>query len=168
MSNAEKLAQQAGDRVREVIAEAERQAAEIVERAEQEASRIRERAEAEAREKLERARRALSELVGETPDPRPPEPTPEPPTPRPDPTPPPEPMPEPPTATEPEPPSAADGAAGIPSSSNGGDDSAARLVAMKMALDGREREQIAAELDSKFGASNRAALLDDVLARAGR
>jgi cell division septum initiation protein DivIVA len=160
MGNAEELARQAGDRVREVIADAERQAAEILERAEQEAAHIRERAEAEARDKLERARRALSELAGETPDPRPPAPAPEPPTPRPDPSPPPEPT--------PEPPSAVDGAASVPSASNGGDDSAARLVAMKMALDGSGREQIAAELDAKFGASDRAALLDDVLARAGR
>ncbi len=37
-----------------------------------------------------------------------------------------------------------------------------------MALDGSDRERIAAELDSKFGASDRGALLDDVLARAGR
>ena len=66
----------------------------------------------------------------------------------------------------PEPPSAVDGAASVPSASNGGDDSQ-RLVAMKMALDGSGREQIAAELDAKFGASDRAALLD-VLARAGR
>ena len=157
MSNAEELARQAGERVREVIAEAERHAAEIVERAEQEAAHIRERAEAEARDKLERARRALSELAGETPDPRPPDPAPQPPT---DPIPPPEPA--------PEPPSAVDGPASVPASSNGGDDSAARLVAMKMALDGSDREQIAAELDSKFGASDRGALLDDVLARAGR
>jgi hypothetical protein len=169
MSNAEELARQAGDRVREVIAEAERQAAEIVERAEQEAGHIRERAEAEARDKLERARRALSELAGETPDPRPPQPVPEPPTPRPDPTPPaPEPTPEPPTAVDPEPPSAVDGAATVPSASNGGDDSAARLVAMKMALDGSERERIAAELNSKFGSADRDSLLDDVLSRAGR
>jgi hypothetical protein len=157
---AEELAQQAAERVREVIADAERQASEIVKRAEDEAAHIRERAESEAREKLERARRALSELAGETPDPRPPAPTPEPPTPRPDPTPPAEPV--------PEPPSAADGAASVPASGNGGDDSAARLVAMKMALDGSDRAQIEAELDSKFGASDRGALLDDVLARAGR
>jgi hypothetical protein len=67
---------------------------------------------------------------------------------------------------EPEPPSAADGAAGLPA--NGADDSAARLVAMKMALDGGSREQIAAELETRFGASDRSALLDDVLTRAGR
>jgi hypothetical protein len=167
MSTSEKLAQQAADGVRALIADAERKAAEIVERAEQEADGIRERAESEAREKLDRARRALAELVddeapaAETPDPRPPMPTPQPPTPRPDPAPTPEP--------EPAPPSAADGAATVPATnSNGGDDSAARLVAMKMALDGKGREEITSELDSRFGASDRSALLDDVLARAGR
>ena len=39
---------------------------------------------------------------------------------------------------------------------------------MKMALDGSDREQIVAELDSKFGSADRSALLDDVLTRAGR
>jgi hypothetical protein len=39
---------------------------------------------------------------------------------------------------------------------------------MKLALDGKGREQIAAELDSRFGAGDRAGLLDDVLTRAGR
>ena len=47
-------------------------------------------------------------------------------------------------------------------------DSAARLVAMKMAIDGSSREEIEAELNSKFGAAERSALLDDVLSRAGR
>jgi hypothetical protein len=167
MSTSEQLAQQAADGVRALIADAERKAAEIVERAEQEASQIRERAESEAREKLDRARRALAELAGDespaadTPDPQPPMPTPEPPTPRPDPTPVPEP--------DPAPPSAADGPATAPATaSNGGDESAARLVAMKMALDGRGREEISSELDSRFGATDRSGLLDDVIARAGR
>lgn len=167
MSTSEQLAQQAADGVRALIADAERKAAEIVERAEQDAARIRDRAESEAREKLDRARRALAEPSGEdapaaeTPDPRPPMPTPEPPAPRPDPT--------PPTEPEPAPPSAADGPASVPApGSNGGDDSAARLVAMKMALDGKGREEISSELDSRFGASDRDGLLDDVLARAGR
>lgn len=156
--SAEELAQQAADRVREVVAEAERRAAEIVQRAESEASQIRERAEADAREKLERARRALSDLAGEAPAPPapdpappPPAPAPEPPAPAPDPTPPPEPVPEQPAAN-----------------SHASDDSAARLIAMKMALDGRGREEIEAELKQKLGDSDRGALLDDVLARAGK
>lgn len=46
---------------------------------------------------------------------------------------------------------------------------AARLVAMNRALEGAGREQIAADLESEFGAVEGVdALLDDVLARAGR
>ncbi len=55
----------------------------------------------------------------------------------------------------------------MPASGNG-DDAAARLTAMKMALDGSSRDEIASELESKFGAGDRGALLDDVLARAGK
>ena len=98
-----------------------------------------------------------------TPDPDPaptPPPVPEPtPPPVPEPTPPPVPEPRPPSEPEPTPP---------PEISVPGDDSAARLVAMKLAVDGRSREEIAAELDAKFGAADRAQVLDDVLARAGR
>ena len=39
---------------------------------------------------------------------------------------------------------------------------------MKLALDGSSRDEIEAELESKFGSGDRGALLDDVLARAGR
>jgi hypothetical protein len=64
----------------------------------------------------------------------------------------------PPTPTEEEPAAA----------SGNGDDAAERLVAMKMAVDGKDRAAIEAELESKFGARDRSALLDDVLSRAGR
>ncbi|MGZ5337713.1 MAG: hypothetical protein ACXWEF_06345 [Solirubrobacterales bacterium] len=70
------------------------------------------------------------------------------------------PVPEPTPPTEPEPtppPEAADG-----------DSGAARLVAMKLAVDGTSREEIASQLDAKFGSADRAAVLDEVLARAGR
>ncbi|MGH2957657.1 MAG: hypothetical protein ACRDL6_11760, partial [Solirubrobacterales bacterium] len=52
--------------------------------------------------------------------------------------------------------------------SGDGDDAAARLVAMKLAVDGKARDEIEAELAEKFGAGDRSALLDDVLARAGK
>ena len=39
---------------------------------------------------------------------------------------------------------------------------------MKLAVDGKGRDDIAAELDAKFGSADRGGLLDDVLARAGR
>lgn len=52
---------------------------------------------------------------------------------------------------------------------DGGDAGAARLVAMNMALDGAEREQIAARLSADFAALDGAeALVDEVLERAGR
>jgi hypothetical protein len=47
-------------------------------------------------------------------------------------------------------------------------DAAARLVAMKMAIDGSPRETIDGELAARFGSADRVALLDEVLARAGR
>ena len=145
----EELAQQAADRVRDVIAEAERRATEIVREAEREAELIRERARAE------------------TPDPRPPQPEPTPPVPHPDPTPTPgDPIPEPPSPEPAVPPATQATAA----ATNGAvaDDTAARLTAMKLAIDGKGRDEIASELESKFGAGDRRALLDDVLARAGR
>ena len=56
----------------------------------------------------------------------------------------------------------------MPAPSGNGDDAAARLTAMKLALDGSSRDEIEAELESKFGSGDRGALLDDVLARAGK
>ena len=182
--SAEELAKQAADRVREVIGEAERAAEKVIREAEAEAKRIVGAAEGEAhelRERTERARAALSDLIGGSNEPTTtgaarmasPEPpaaeTPEPPVPSPDPSPPPQPpTPEPPSPSpEPGPPSPPD--PGPQMASNGGaDDAGARLVAMKLALDGKGRDEIAAELEQKFGPGDRAALLDDVLARAGR
>jgi hypothetical protein len=151
---AEELAAQAAEAVRRTVAEAEAKAEEIVREAEVEAKRIRDEAEAEARERIDRARRALSELAGETPAP---EPDPEP-APQPQPTPAPEPAPDPAPQPQEHP---------TPGGVNG-DDAAARLVAMKLAVDGKGREAIEAELTERFGPGDRSALLDDVLARAGR
>jgi hypothetical protein len=156
-NRAEELAGQAAEAVRRTVAEAEEQAEQIVREAEAEAKRIRDEAEAEARERIDRARRALSELAGETPEPGPapdPEPAPEP---QPDPQ--PQPIPTP----DPEPPPQGPTAAGA-----NGDDAAARLVAMKLAVDGKGREEIEAELSARFGPGDRSGLLDDVLSRARR
>lgn len=158
MSAADEIAQRAAERVREAIAEAEQRAAEIVERAEVDAKAIRDKAENVAREQLERAQAALRELAGETPAAPAPDPTApdlEPPAPTSDSGPPDTPAPGPQISAE------ADAA-------GNGDDAAARLVAMKLALDGKNREEIEAELDEKFGSADRGALLDDVLARAGK
>jgi outer membrane biosynthesis protein TonB len=166
-NQAANLAADAAEAVRRIVAEAEERAAEIVREAEAEATRIRERAEVDANEGLESARHALDELRGrlegggdQVAPGRPPAeavpPTPPPPeaeTPAPEPV--PEPMPAPEPVPEPVPP-------------GNGDDAAARLMAMKLAIDGKGREEIAYELDAKFGAEDRTALLDDVLARAGK
>ena len=166
--HADDLAAQAAETVRRVIAEAEERAAEVLRNAESEAAkvrqaaeadagRIRERAEADARGQIEAAKRALDELGGtlvaaaseaipkaETPEPEP-EPAPEP-----------EPEPEPEPAPEPEPPAA------------NGDDAAERLVAMKLAVEGKDSAAIEAELVERFGPGDRSSLLRDVISRAAR
>ena len=171
--HADDLAAQAAETVRRVIAEAEDRAAEILrdaeakaaslrDQAQAEATRIRERAEADARGQIEAAKRALDELGGtlvaaateaipksETPEPEPePEPELDP-----------EPVPEP----EPESPGAPEAPVSPPASN--GDDAAVRLVAMKLAVDGQDRAEIEAQLNERFGAGDRSALLDDVLSR---
>jgi hypothetical protein len=157
----EDLAKQAADSVRQVIAEAQKQAAEIIAAAEKEAEGIRARAEAEARDQVEGARRALEELTarfgsqGAAP---PPPPAPAPPAARPSPPAPTPPEPEAAVADEPEP--------APPASED--DSQAARLVAMKMALDGASREEIDAELEGSYTLADRDALLDEILAKAGK
>jgi cell division septum initiation protein DivIVA len=152
---------EAEDRGTEIVRDAEAKAASIHEQAEADAARIRERAEADARGQIEAAKRALDELGGtlvaaateaipsaETAEPEPaPEPEP-----------------------EPEPETESPGAPETPVSppAENGTDAAERLVAMKLAVDGKNRAAIEAELSERFGASDRAALLDDVLSRAAR
>ncbi len=90
-----------------------------------------------------------------------PEPSPEP-TPEPSPDPVPQPSPDP--VPEPTPlPSQPD----VPPAANG-NQAAAKLVAMKMALEGSSREEIEAALVADYGLADAGPLLDDVLARAGR
>jgi hypothetical protein len=159
-----RVVSEAEDRAAEILREAEAKAASIREQAEAEASQIRERGEADARGQIEAAKRALDELGGtlaaaataaipkaET-VPADPEPDPEP-EPQPDPAPDPEPQP------DPEP---------VAPSAGNGDDAAERLVAMKLAVEGKDRAAIEAELGERFGAADRSALLDDVLSRAAR
>jgi hypothetical protein len=85
-----------------------------------------------------------------TPEPQPP------PSPEPTPTIVPEPEPPPDEGTPPSP---------EPPSDGGADEAAARLVAMKMALDGASREQVEAHLVDSYGPGDRSGLLDDVFAR---
>lgn len=160
---ADELAGKVADSVRQVIAEAEQRAAEIIREAEADAAKIRERAEADARGQIEAAKRALDELGGtlvaaasealpiaETPEPEP-DPTPEAE---------PEPAPEPETPGAPEAP--------ISPPAGNGEDAAERLVAMKLAVDGKDPAAIEAELIERFGPGDRTALLQDVVSRAAR
>jgi DivIVA domain-containing protein len=55
-----------------------------------------------------------------------------------------------------------------PAAGTNGNDAGARLVAMKMALDGSSREDVEKRLAEEFGIGDPAPLLDDVFARAGR
>lgn len=164
-----------------MIEEAEAQAREIVGRAEAEASSIRERAEAEAHEGIEAARRALDQLGGklgratpseppaaspasETVPPLPPTPDPAPPAPAPDPAPPaPVPDPEPPP---PEPVPAPDPQ--MAPTSGADDGQAARLVALKLALDGTARDEAREQLSAAYSVADLDGLLDDVYAKAGK
>jgi hypothetical protein len=183
--DADQLAAQAAEAVKEVIAEAESRAAEIIrdaeaksasirEQAETDAVQVRERAEGDARAQIEAAKRALDELGGtlaaagsaaipkaetESPETEQEQQDPEP---EQDDTEEPAAAPEAPVsppANEPEQAAAA---------TENGDDAAERLVAMKCAVDGQDRAAIEAELTAKFGPGDRSALLDDVLARVAR
>jgi hypothetical protein len=182
--SAEELAAQAADAVRGVLSDAESRAAEIVrdaeakaasirDQAEAEAAGIRERGESDARAQIEAAKRALDELGGtlaaaasaavpkvEAP-PSEPEPETEPETPAESPGAPEAPVS--PPADEPESPEPEQAAAGAEYG-----DAAERLVAMKLAVDGRDPASIEAELIEKFGPGDRTELLKEVLARLAR
>ena len=195
--DAEQIVHEAAEKIRALVADAERRAAEIVRDAEADATRIREQAQAESQERLAAARNALEELqaklgIGDevpggpvpAPEPSPPtvpEPTPPPPDPAPSPEPTPEP--EPPTIPEPTPPPdegtppqisvddpavAANGAAPPDAIAKPDDSAAARLVAMNMALDGASREAIEGHLAENYELADAGSLVDDVLALAGK
>lgn len=175
---------------RDIIASAEDRARELIAAAEADAQEIRNRAESEADERLAKVRDALASLEGalggppsaeidpgpaEVPEPMPPlEPEPSPPA-EPEPMPPaePEPMPpdpeiEPPAPAQPdrESPQMTNGSSG--SSDRSQDATAARIVAMKMALDGSPRDEISSHLGENYEIDNSEKLLDDVMARAKR
>ena len=87
-----------------------------------------------------------------------PEPTPDPaPEPTPDPLPEPTPLPQPPSEPD-----------ITPAATANGSEAGARLVAMKMALDGSSREEVERHLADVYGLEDSAPLLDDVFARAGK
>ncbi len=187
----DKIVTDVTERVRELIMEAQERAEEIVREAEADAARVREAAESQARERLAEVRTALQDLQGKlgdsspqaevtpgpvtVPEPSPPavpEPTPDPvpdpvPSPAPVPEPTPEPVPEPtPPPDEGDPPAAAGAEPDTGNGERSADKAAARLVAMKMALDGAAREDIDTHLAAHYDVEHRDKLLDDVLARA--
>ena len=191
---AQALVDQVAESVRQAIDEAEQQATQILNEAEaqakkvraeaerlrSDADRIRADAEAEASRRLDEVQTALANLRGRlsgevepgpvtVPEPEPPatpEPTPEP-VPEPTPEPVPEPMPEP--TPEPTPPpevaeASANGDEGVASD----DDAAARLVAMKLALDGTSRDAAKEQLAADYDVADLDGLLDDVYSRTGK
>jgi vacuolar-type H+-ATPase subunit H len=184
-NDAEQLAAKAADAVRRLVTEAASRAEEIVreagveagrirEQAETEAAQIRERAESDARAQIEAARRALDELGGSlaaaVSEATPGAPSPEPQPPESEPAPEPEPAPpaESPGAPEaPVSPPAPEPEQTAPTGGNG-DEAALRLVAMKLAVEGKDPAAIEAELVEKFGPGDRSDLLKDVLSRISR
>ena len=191
--DAEELIRQTSESVRSALDAAQKRADEIVREAEAEAQRIRGKAEAEARERLDQVRQALERLEaglrgGSAPqepsaEPEPqaakPEPEqsaadPEPREPEPAPT---EPQPEKASTeelieklkaggqsanAEPKP------AAAASSEAPGDDAGAARLVAMKLALDGTARDEARKQLAADYEVADLDSLLDEVYAKAGK
>jgi hypothetical protein len=180
---------QAQQIVSDAQAQAERMRTEA-ERLRAEAERIRADAEADARRRLDEVQTALADLRGRlsgspeaevepgpviVPEPEPPQ-TPEPfpePTPEPTPEPVPEPMPEPVPEPTPDPPQTPEPVSSVPASANGdqpkaGDDSAVRLVAMKLALEGTPRDDAREQLAAEYDVADLDGLLDDVYSRAGK
>jgi outer membrane biosynthesis protein TonB len=180
---------QADDIVRDAKAQAEGLRVDA-KKAMAEAERIRADAEVEARRRLDQVQAALADLQGRlsgapsaevipgpvtVPEPEPPatpEPLPEPmPEPMPDPVPEPTPDPVPEPTPQPEPSETPEPVSSTPASTNGeaasaADDSAARLVAMKLALDGTSRDDARAQLAAEYEVGDLDALLDDVYAKA--
>jgi hypothetical protein len=176
-------------RADEIVAEAERRAQAIEAEADAKAERTVALSEDQARERVERARKALDELgvalgSGPTAAAEPEVEEPEAPSAQPVPAPEPEPEPEPEPGPDPEPEPGDEPGADSPSTDEliaqlkGGDspaksggggegDAAARLVAMKMALDGSSREEVDGHLAEEFDLADRDALLDEVFARVG-
>jgi uncharacterized membrane protein YccC len=165
--DAEELIRQTVEKVRAALDGAQERADQIVREAEEEARRIRTRAEAEARERLDQVREALGRLeagLGGAPPPQ--ASGPEPPAKAPEPRAEPEPeRPKPPPETEAPEPEPEPGASAKASNDDAG---AARLVAMKLALDGTSRDQARERLATEYDLPDLDALLEDVYSKAGR
>jgi hypothetical protein len=156
--DAEELIRQTSENVRAALEAAQRRADEIVREAEAEAQRIRSGAETEARERLDQVRQALEQLEaglgaksalrGSNTQPKPQAPEPEPET----------------SAPEAE----SQPVATAPNETPSGDAGAARLVAMKLALDGTSREEARKQLAADYEVADLDSLLDEVYSKAGK
>jgi DivIVA domain-containing protein len=177
-------------KAKEIEADARREADEVLDGAKAQARDQIERAQrsvakliGQADDLRERIGAMADEVIGpdetaaETPQPEPvpepqPEPVPEPapPTPEVDPTPVVVPEPEPPREPEPGPVTVPEPAPDqpAPAAVNGAEDQAARLVALKMALDGSSREEISKHLAASYELGDSDELLDAVFERAGK
>jgi TolA-binding protein len=156
--DAEELIRQTSESVRAALEAAQQRADEIVREAEVEAQHIRSRAEAQARERLDDVRHALEQLEAglgaksaprrSNTEPKPQASEPEPVTSAPE--------------TEPQP------AAAAPNETPSDDAGAARLVAMKLALDGTSRDEAREQLAADYRVADLDSLLDEVYSKAGK
>jgi DivIVA domain-containing protein len=163
----EKLRADARAQARDQIERAQRSVAKLVQQADELRQRIVAMAEEVGATEAAPGETPGPEIVPE-PDPQP-VPEPAPPQPEIDPSPVTVPEPEPAREPEPEPPSIPEPQPGPPMpAANGSDEQAARLVAMKMALDGSSREEIETHLNASYKLGDTTGLLDAVFARAGR
>ena len=167
--DADELIKQTAEKVRAALDGAQERADQIVREAEEEAQRIRSRAEAEARERLDQVREALGRLeagLSGSPSPQASDPEPAPKEPRPQAEPEPQPEPE---RPKPPPETKAPAPEPAPSAQPSNDDAgAARLVAMKLALDGTSRDEAREQLAADYDLPDLDALLEDVYSKAGR
>jgi hypothetical protein len=164
--DAEELIKQTAEKVRAALDGAQERADEIVREAEAEAQRIRSRAEAEARERLDQVREALERLEAGLGGARPQQAS------KPAANAPPAEKSEPEAsapAEEPAPPEPEPEPAREASNKASGDDSgAARLVAMKLALDDTPRDEARERLAAEYDLPDLDGLLDDVYSKAGK
>jgi hypothetical protein len=187
--DAEELIRQTSESVRSALEAAQRRADEIVREAEAEAQRIRATAEAEARERLDQVRRALEQLeagLGARSAPRKPSAKPKSQAAKPEPS---------QSESEPreselapaEPPPGkvsteelierlktggqstnAESEPAAPNEAPSDDAGGARLVAMKLALDGTARDEARRQLAAEYEVDDLDSLLDEVYAKAGK
>lgn len=170
-NDAGSIADQLAAEVRKLLQRADEQAKQVMDKAEAEVARIRAEAEKEGHRRIADARSALDDIEGRLgTGPAPDAGTPSVP----------DPVPESEPEVEEEPQAVEDDAvsdpvpesgpapAPAPASARSGDESAARLVAMKMALDGSSRDEVRGKLEADYSVADMDGLLDDVFAKAGR